>query len=98
MDDAQFELAMKEETTMDDLRELVAEKKRKSEEENRRREEQLAEQKRVAEEQRKELEKALGIYDGEEEPALTEGEIKDPVELDSNPTDTPDPEDKEDKE
>ena len=98
MDDAQFELAMKEETTMDDLRELVAEKKRKSEEENRRREEQLAEQKRIAEEQRKELEKALGIYDGEEEPALTEGEIKDPVELDSNPTDTPDPEDKEDKE
>ncbi|MBQ8566558.1 MAG: ATP-dependent zinc metalloprotease FtsH [Clostridia bacterium] len=98
MDDAQFELAMKEETTMDDLRELVAEKKRKSEEENRRREEQLAEQKRVAEEQRKELEKALGIYDGEEEPALTEGEIKDPVELDSNPSDTPDPEDKEDKE
>ena len=72
MDDAQFELAMKEETTMDDLRELVAEKKRKSEEENRRREEQLAEQKRIAEEQRKELEKALGIYDGEEEPALTE--------------------------
>ena len=98
MDDAQFELAMKEETTMDDLRELVAEKKRKSEEENRRREEQLAEQKRIAEEQRKELEKALGIYDGEEEPALTEGEIKDPVELDSNPSDTPDSEDKEDKE
>jgi len=83
MDDAQFELAMKEETTMDDLRELVAEKKRKSEEENRRREEQLAEQKRIAEEQRKELEKALGIYDGDDEPALTEGDIKDPLELDN---------------
>ena len=95
MDDAQFELAMKEETTMDDLRELVAEKKRKSEEENRRREEQLAEQKRIAEEQRKELEKALGIYDGEEEPALTEGEIKDPVELDDKNTDSESSDDKE---
>ncbi len=95
MDDAQFELAMKEETTMDDLRELVAEKKRKSEEENRRREEQLAEQRRIAEEQRKELEKALGIYDGEEEPALTEGEIKDPVELDDKNTDSESSDDKE---
>ena len=67
MDDAQFELAMKEETTMEDLRALVAEKKRKSEEENRRREEQLAEKKRLAEIQRMELEKALGIYDGDDE-------------------------------
>ena len=67
MDDAQFELAMKEETTMEDLRALVAEKKRKSEEENRRREEELAEKKRLAEIQRMELEKALGIYDGDDE-------------------------------
>lgn len=67
MDDAQFELAMKEETTMEDLRALVEEKKRKSEEENRRREEQLAEQKRLAELQRMELEKALGIYDGDDD-------------------------------
>jgi cell division protease FtsH len=74
MDDAQFEAAMKEETTMDDLRALVEEKKRKSEEENRRREEQLAEQKRLAEEQRKELERALGIYDGDDEPELPTGE------------------------
>ncbi|MBQ9745148.1 MAG: ATP-dependent zinc metalloprotease FtsH [Clostridia bacterium] len=66
MDDAQFALAMKEETTMDDLRALVEEKRRKSEEENRRREEQLAEQRRLAEEKRKELEKALGIYDGDD--------------------------------
>ena len=71
MDEEQFYLAMKEETTMDDLRALVEEKKRKSEEENRRREEQLAEQKRLAEEQRKELERALGIYDGDDdEPQL----------------------------
>ena len=66
MDDAQFEAAMKPETTMLDLRALVEEKKRKSEEENRRREEQLAEQRRLAEQQRKELEKALGIYDGDD--------------------------------
>ena len=71
MDDVQFEAAMKEETTMDDLRALVEEKKRKSEEENRRREEKLAEQKRLAEQQRKELERALGIYDGDDdEPQL----------------------------
>ncbi len=94
MDDAQFELAMREETTMDDLRELVAEKKRKSEEENRRRLEQLEEQKRIAEEQRKELEKALGIYDGDDEPALAEGEIKDPLELEDENADSDDSNDK----
>jgi len=70
MDDAQFELAMKEGATMDDLREAVAEKKRKSEEENKRRMEKLEEQKRLAEQQRKELERALGIYDGDDEPQL----------------------------
>ena len=83
MDDAQFELAMKEETTMDDLRALVAEKKRKSEEENRRREEELAEKKRLAEIQRMELEKALGIYDGDDDDADGSNEEK------SENTDTP---------
>ena len=83
MDDAQFELAMKEEATMEDLRALVEEKKRKSEEENRRREEHLAEQKRLAEQQRKELEKALGIYDGDDDDADGSNEEK------SENTDTP---------
>jgi cell division protease FtsH len=83
MDDAQFELAMKEETTMEDLRALVEEKKRKSEEENRRREEQLAEQKRLAELQRMELEKALGIYDGDD------GNSDSANEENSGNTDTP---------
>ena len=88
MDDAQFDLAMKEETTMDDLRALVEEKKRKSEEENRRREEQLAEERRRAEEQRKELEKALGIYDGDDddEPQLPSGENEEKSEIIDTPS------------
>jgi len=86
MDDEQFALAMKPDVTMDDLRALVEEKKRKSEEENRRREEQLAEQKRLAEQQRKELERALGIYDGDDdEPQLPAA----PEDINNENTDTP---------
>ena len=90
MDDEQFDLAMKPDTTMDDLRALVEEKKRKSEEENRRREEQLAEQKRLAEQQRRELERALGIYDGDDddEPQLPVAENNEEPEM----TDTPEEE------
>ena len=39
-----------------------------------RRMEKLEEQKRLAEQQRKELERALGIYDGDDEPELPTGE------------------------
>ena len=93
MDDAQFELAMKEETTMDDLRALVAEKKRKSEEENRRREEELAEKKRLAEIQRMELEKALGIYDGDDEGGSGEN-VSENIEASSVETNEKEPEKK----
>ena len=76
MDDAQFELAMKDGTTMDDLRALVEEKRRKSEEENRRREERLAEERRRAEEERKALERELGISDDDDEDNKGESDKK----------------------
>ena len=66
MDDEQFVEAMKPDATMEGVEALVTEKKRRSEEENKRRQEEL-EQKRLLEEQRRrELERALGISDDED--------------------------------
>jgi cell division protease FtsH len=67
MDDEQFELAMKEGVTMEEVEALVTEKKRRSEEENKRRQAEIDEKKRQEEQTRRELEKALGISDDEEE-------------------------------
>jgi cell division protease FtsH len=67
MDDEQFELAMKEGATMEEVEALVTEKKRRSEEENKRRQAEIDEKKRQEEQTRRELEKALGISDDEEE-------------------------------
>lgn len=67
MDDEQFELAMKEGVTMEEVEALVTEKKRRSEEENKRRQAEIDEKKRQEEQTRRELEKALGISDDEED-------------------------------
>jgi cell division protease FtsH len=71
MDDEQFIEAMKDDATMESVEALVTEKKRRSEEENKRKLAQIEEQKRADEQKRRELEKALGISDDEEEiPAI----------------------------
>ena len=69
MDDEQFEAAMKEGATMEEVEALVTEKKRRSEEENKRRQAEMEEKKRQEEQARRELEKALGISDDDEEKA-----------------------------
>ena len=65
MDDEQFEAAMKEGATMEEVEALMTEKKKRSIEENERRMRQLEEQKRFAEEERKRLERELGLSDDE---------------------------------
>ena len=65
MDDEQFEAAMKEGATMEEVEALMTEKKRRSEEENRRKQAQLEEKKRLEEERRRQLEAMLGIADGD---------------------------------
>lgn len=71
MDDEQFIEAMKDDATMESVEALVTEKKRRSEEENKRKLAQIEEQKRAEAQKRRELEKALGISDDEEEiPAI----------------------------
>jgi cell division protease FtsH len=75
MDDEQFALAMTEGVTMEEVENLVTEKKRRSEEENKRRAEKLEEEKRKAIEEenrkkleeRRRLEKELGLLDDEDE-------------------------------
>lgn len=75
MDDEQFALAMTEGATMEQVENLVTEKKRRSEEENKRRAERLEEEKRKAIEEenrkkleeRRRLEKELGLLDDEDE-------------------------------
>ena len=69
MDDEQFVEAMKEDATMESVEALVTEKKRRSEEENKRRQEALNAQKLQEEQMRRELEKALGISDDDDEGA-----------------------------
>ncbi len=74
MDDEQFAAAMKEGATMEEVENLVTEKKRRSEEENRRRAKQLEEEKERARAERERLERELGLYDGDDEGnALPEG-------------------------
>ena len=67
MDDEQFAAAMKEGATMEEVENLVTEKKRRSEEENRRRAKQLEEEKERARAERERLERELGLYDGDDE-------------------------------
>ena len=67
MDDEQFELAMKDGVTLEDVESLVTEKKKRSEEENKRRAEKNREAARSAEDERKRLERELGLVDDEEE-------------------------------
>ena len=67
MDDEQFALAMQDGVTMEEVEALVTEKKRRSEEENKRRADKFAEQKRLAMEERKRLEKELGLSDDDDE-------------------------------
>ena len=70
MDDEQFACAMKDDVTMEEVEELVTEKKRRSEEENRRRQERI-EAERQAQiqakiDERKRMEAELGLSDDEE--------------------------------
>lgn len=70
MDDEQFECAMKDGVTMEDVESLVTEKKRRSEEENRRRLEKLAKEqeekaKEIADERRR-MEAELGLGDDDD--------------------------------
>lgn len=67
MDDEQFALAMTEGATMEQVENLVTEKKRRSEEENRRRAEKLEAERQQALEERRRLEKELGLLDDEAE-------------------------------
>ncbi|MBO5313382.1 MAG: ATP-dependent zinc metalloprotease FtsH [Clostridia bacterium] len=73
MDDEQFVCAMKDGATMEEVENLVTEKKRRSEEENRRRIERLNAEAELAKEERKRMEEALGLKDEESEEALAEG-------------------------
>ena len=78
MDDEQFEAAMKEGATLEEVEALMTEKKKRSIEENERRVRKLEEEKRQAEEERKRLERELGLSDDEgektEEAQSAEGE------------------------
>ncbi|MBQ8163626.1 MAG: ATP-dependent zinc metalloprotease FtsH [Clostridia bacterium] len=65
MDDEQFELAMKDGVTMEEVENLMTEKKRRSEEENRRKAQKAEEEKLAEAQRRRELEKMLGINDEE---------------------------------
>ena len=66
MDDEQFALAMKDGVTLEDVENLVTEKKRRSEEENKRKAEMAKERVRSAEDERRRLERELGLSDDEE--------------------------------
>ena len=66
MDDEQFNLAMQEGVTMEEVESLVTEKKKRSEEENARRAKELEEARIKAEEERKRLERELGLSDDNE--------------------------------
>ncbi|MBO4983539.1 MAG: ATP-dependent zinc metalloprotease FtsH [Clostridia bacterium] len=78
MDDEQFACAMKENATMEEVEALVTEKKRRSEEENKRRAEKAEAERKAAiqaqMEERKRMEKELGLSDDDDEQASNEGE------------------------
>ena len=78
MDDEQFACAMKENATMEEVEALVTEKKRRSEEENKRRAEKAEAERKAAIqaqiEERKRMEKELGLSDDDDEQASNEGE------------------------
>ena len=76
MDDEQFALAMTDGVTMEQVENLVTEKKKRSEEENKRRKEKLEEEKRKELEERRQLEEQLGLLDDEDENGLIEGTTK----------------------
>ena len=66
MDDEQFNLAMQDEVTMEDVENLVTAKKRRSQEENKKKADSENEKKRLAYEERKRLERELGLPDDED--------------------------------
>ena len=66
MDDEQFKLAMQEGVTMEDVEGLMTEKKRRSQEENKKKADREAEKRRLAYEERKRLERELGLPDDED--------------------------------
>ena len=66
MDDEQFALAMKDGVTMEEVEALVTEKKRRSEEENKKRAQKLADEKKRAMDERRRLERELGLADDDE--------------------------------
>ena len=70
MDSEQFELAMKEGVTMEEVEGLLTAKKRRSLEENQKRKEALEEENRKREEARRKMEEALGIQSDEETPIV----------------------------
>lgn len=90
MDDEQFALAMKDGVTMEELENLVTEKKRRSEEENKRRAKELEEERQRARAERERLEKELGLYDGDDDASLPEGQTKDAPEEADAPKDKTD--------
>ena len=69
MDDEQFTLAMKDGVTMEEVEALITEKKRRSEEENKKRASKLAYDKQKALEERRRLERELGLADDDDEEA-----------------------------
>ena len=86
MDDEQFVCAMKEGVTMEEVENLVTEKKRRSEEENKRRLEKIEAEKRAAEQAkidaRRRMEAELGLEPDDDDkdgdaPVLTESEDED---------------------
>ncbi|MBQ7907456.1 MAG: ATP-dependent zinc metalloprotease FtsH [Clostridia bacterium] len=66
MDDEQFSLAMQDGVTMDDVENLVTEKKKRSLEENKKKADSENEKRRLAYEERKRLERELGLPDDED--------------------------------
>ncbi len=90
MDDEQFALAMKDGVTMEEVENLVTEKKRRSEEENKRRAKELEEERQRARAERERLEKELGLYDGDDDAYLPEGQAKDAPEEADAPEDKTD--------
>ena len=87
MDDEQFELAMQDGTTMEDLENLMTEKRRRSEEENKRRNEQMMERKRQELEERRRLERELGISDDEDDVLPNQANSSTPNEKSFDPED-----------
>ncbi len=92
MDSEQFELAMQDGVTMEDVENLLTAKKKRSLEENQRRKQELEDENRKREEARRQMEEALGIQsddDGNEAPVVIAPQPSDekPEEKNNNDSD-----------